>query len=247
MPTYPAILGASNLSTIVEDFCRRQGLPVPATVVGSTNPQILQIKALLEEEGDDLAMRHSWEGLVNEASFTTVAAETQGPMYSLADNGFWYIKNGTIWDRSTRLPVCGPVDSQDWQALKAVTVTGPRYQWRIRQGRLLVNPTPPAGESWYFEYVSKWWIIASTGTSVKRRFTMDSDFVVFPDDIILMGLRWRWKKEKGFDYAEDFRSYEAAVKDAMGRDGGKPIIHMDGYTGGPAPGIYVPDGSWQVP
>jgi len=60
-----------------------------------------------------------------------------------------------------------------------------------------------------------------------------------------MGLRWRWKKENGFDYAEDFRTYETQVKDAIGRDGGKPILHQDENPWrGPAPGIFIPEGNW---
>jgi hypothetical protein len=58
-------------------------------------------------------------------------------------------------------------------------------------------------------------------------------------------LRWRWKKEKGFEYGEDFRTYEMQVKDALSRDGGKPKLSMDDNAGKSAkPGIVVPDMSW---
>ena len=228
----------STLLEVVQDLCGRQNLPVPATVVGTSDPQVRQIQRLLEEEGNDLSSRGGWEVLTFETSWTTTATEDQGAIATLAPNGFRYIKNKTIWDRSTRLPVCGPLDSQDWQALKAVVATGPRYQWRIRGGQLLVNPSAVAGESWYFEYVSKNWIL--NGATYKRRFTVDTDTILLPDDLCLQGLRWRWKKEKGFDYAEDFRTYEMQVKDAIGRDGGKPDLHADDDpTRGPRPGIWV--------
>ena len=234
--------------TTVQYFCRRTGLPEPTTVYGTTDPQILQILALLEEEGNDLSLRGSWQGITFEASHTTVATESQGAMSTIATNGFRYIKNNTIWDRTNKLPIFGPLSSQEWQSMKALVPTGPRYQFTIRGGNLLVNPVPTAGYSWYFEYVSQNWILGANGSTYKQYFTLDTDTILLPETLVLMGLRWRWKKEKGFDYAEDFNTYETQVKDALGRDGGKETLSMDMNTwGGPKPGIFVPAGSWAIP
>lgn len=236
-----------TMLTTVQNFCRRTGVPVPITVYGTTDAQVLQVMALLEEEGNDLASRGSWQGITFEASHTTLALEDQGAIATIAGNGFRYIKNDTLWDRTSRLPVCGPMDSQDWQMMKAMTSTGPRYRFRIRGGKLLVNPAPPASDSWYFEYVSQNWILGANGTTYKQYFTLDTDTVLLPETLVLMGLRWRWKKEKGFDYAEDMRTYEMQVKDALGRDGGKTTLYMDdGGRRGQVPGIFVSPGSWPV-
>ena len=221
---------------------------MPSTVIGTTDPQVSQVMALLEEEGNDLSSRGAWQGLTFEASHTTVATEDQGAISTIASNGFRYIKNQTIWDRTDTLAVIGPMDSVDWQALKAVSNTGPRYQYRIRGGKLIVNPTPTAGHSWKFEYVTKNWILGVDGTTYKQYFTLDTDTIILPEELVLMGLRWRWKKEKGLDYAEDMRTYEMQVKDALGRDGGKPVLHMDssGHAE-PSPGVFIPQYSWNVP
>lgn len=238
----------ATLLAVVQDFCGRQNLTVPSTVYGSTDQTVTQLKALLEEEGNDLAQRHNWECLTHEASHTTTAAEDQGAITTIAPNGFRFIINETIWDRTTRLPVCGPMDARNWQAMKALVSTGPRYRYRIRKGKLLVNPAAIASESWYFEYLSRYWMTDTTGVTYKARFTADTDIILLPDDLCLQGLRWRWKKEKGFDYAEDFRTYELQVKQAMGQDGGKPVISMDmDATRGPKPGVFVSPGSWNLP
>lgn len=235
-----------SLLTIVQYMCGRTGVPVPATVYGTTDTQVLQMLRLLEEEGEDLSQRGPWESLTNEAALTTTATEDQGAMSTIASNGFRYIKNQTIWSRTRRLPVCGPLDPQEWQMLKALFVTGPYYQFRIRGGHLLVNPTPPV-ESWYFEYMSKNWITNSTGTVYRQYFGADTDVCLLPEELLLAGLRWRWKKEKGLDYAEDFRTYESQVKDELGQSGGKPILHMDDEArSAPTPGIFVPSGSWNL-
>jgi len=207
---------------------------------------VLQLFRLLEEEGNDLARRGDWEGITFEATHTSLAAEDQGAITSIATNGYRVIKNGTFWDRTNKLPVLGPLSNAEWQTLKGVGTTGPRYHFRIRGGKVLVNPTPTAGYTWAFEYISKNWILGADGTTYKQYFTLDTDTILLPEDLVLMGLRWRWKKEKGFDYAEDFRTYETQVKDALGRDGGKRTLSMDGGSHSAKPGIFVPDMSWSL-
>jgi len=138
-----------SLLTMVQNFCQRTQLNVPSTVLGSTDPQVLQVKALLEEEGIDLAQRGEWQELVNEATHTTVATESQGDIDTICSNGFRYIKNETSWDRTEQLPLYY-VEAPGWQQLKANNVTGPYYEVRIRGGELLSIPTPPAGNTWAF-------------------------------------------------------------------------------------------------
>lgn len=167
-------------------------------------------------------------------------------MTSIASNGFNYIKNETIWDRTDKLPIIGPLNSQDWQALKGFVSTGPRYQYRIRGGKLLINPTPTAGHTFAFEYISKNWILDNDGSTYKQYFTEDTDTILLPENLVLSGLRWRWLREKGLPYADIHRMYEDQVRDALGRDGGKKTLAMDGAVPRTGPGIYVPQGSWSL-
>jgi len=237
----------STLLSIVQRFCKRSGVPSPATVTGSSDKQILQIMSLLEEEGEDLSSRHDWQSLTIEETHTTTAAEDQGDIDDIAPFGFRYIRNNTIWDRTDQLPVIGPMSGQEWQALKAVAVSGPRFQFRFRGNHLLVNPVPTAGHTWAFEYQSKNWILDTNGTTTKSEFSADTDTLLLPDSLVMMGLRWRWLREKGLSYAELFNTYEVQVKDAMGRDGGKRRLYTDGNGQEIKPGIFVPNGNWTVP
>ena len=234
------------LLDIIQTVCRRQNIAIPSVVMGSTDEQVSQLLGLLEEEGNDLALRAPWQALVNEAGITTTATESQGVITAIATNGYRSIINNTIWSRTRRLPVSGPMDPVEWQQLKAMFVNGPYYRHRFRGNELLVNPTPPAGEDWYFEYVSNNWITDSTGAQFRQYFEADTDVTLLPETLLIAGLRWRWKKEKGFDYAEDFRTYENQVRDAIGRDGGKKTLAMDNSSRRPTPGIWVSPGTWPV-
>jgi len=232
-----------SLLTMVQYFTRRTNLSIPATVVGSTDEQVLQIMALLEEEGNDLAKRGDWQEITYEALHTTVATESQGIITSIATNGFSYIKSDTFWDRTETLPVL-IYDAVDWQAEKGFAVTGPRYHVRLRANELLSNPVPPAGNTWAFEYVSKNWILESDLITYSNYFSSDEDTCLLPEEILLMGLRWRWKKEKGFDYAEDFRTYEMMVKDALSRNGMKKKLSMSEIQRGS--GVIISQGNWDL-
>ena len=235
-----------SVLTVVQYVCGRTNVPTPSSVLGNTDTQVIQMLRLLEEEGTSLSKRGDWEGITNEATHTTIALENQGAITTIAANGFRYIKQDTLWDRTDNLPVA-LIGSNAWQAMKAMASTGPRYRYRLRGGKLLVNPTPAAGHTWAFEYVSKNWLLGIDGTTYKQYATLDTDTILLPEDLVLMGLRWRWKKEKGLDYAEDFEEYENQIKTDLGRDGGKETLRMDGESRDARPGIFVPDMSWNLP
>jgi hypothetical protein len=234
-----------SLLTVIQSFCERTQLPVPATVIGTNDAQVKQVRALLEEEGEALSRRGDWEGLTFEATHTTLALEDQGAITSIATNGYRYIKDETMWDRTDKLPV-PQMHSTKWQRFKAVVSAAPRYNYRIRGGKLLMTPTPTAGHTLAFEYVSKNWILGVDGTTYKSAFTLDTDTFLIPEELFKLGLRWRWKKEHGLEYAEDFRDYEMQVADALGRDGGKSVIYLDGGFPQTRPGVIVPEYNWPL-
>lgn len=237
-----------SLLTVVTKFTQRTALPVPVTIVGNTDPQVRQILTLLEEECSDLGSRYAWSGLTKECTFLALAAESQGLMSALGSGatttpGFRYVLNNVLWNRTTKLRIDGPLDVQDWQALKAQTITG-LPQYRIRENTMFVTPAPTAGNTISFEYVTENFATsAGVGTNV---FLSDADLILLPEPLVTMGLRWRFKKEKGLTYGEDFNSYERMVSDAIGRDGTKKTLNMSSETEDARPRIFVPPGSWAL-
>lgn len=237
----------STLLEVVQQLALRTALPNPAIVIGSTDAQILQMQALLQEGCESLSGRGQWQGLINEATWTTTATEDQGALTTLASNGFRYLIPETLWDRTEKLQLLGGISPKDWQGLKAIVITGPRYSFRFRQDHFLVTPAPPAGHTWVFEYVSKNFLLAVDGVTYKASFTADTDTILLPDDIVKADLRWRWKKEKGLTYEEDFNSCEALIADALGRDSAKTTIDMGASCKSVMPGIFIPSGTWNLP
>lgn len=235
-----------SLLTVVQTFCLRTGLPSPNAVISSGDNQLLQLAALANEVVEDLCDRWTWQNLTREATFTTVLGEDQGAITTIAPSGFLRILQETIFNRTLRLPLFGPLWAQDWQALKALPTTGPFYKYRIRGNRLLFMPPGVAGHTCAFEYATSWAILATDGTTYKSAFTDDADTFILDERLLLAGLRWKWKAEKGLEYAEDFRRYEQLANNASGRDGSKPRLNMAGGNQDYKPGIWVPSGNWNV-
>lgn len=231
--------------SIVQKVCKRVGIATPNSAVSSSDPQVLQVVELCNEEGQELAARYTWTALQTEATYTTLATEIQGSLATIAP-GLLNIVNNTIWNRSQQRPVYGPKTPQGWQQDQANFVAGPYSSFRIKAGNLLMYPVPTAGESCYFEYISRNWVNATAG-GTDEEWTADTDTTVFDEQLIVLGTVWRWKAAKGFEYAEDFNKYERRVLDAIAQDGSKPMLRLDGPLNDMFPAVLVPAGSWNQP
>lgn len=227
---------------IIQTACRRIGILAPNAAVTSSDQQIIQLVSLAEEEGQEQADRYAWESLQVEATFTTVAAQLQTSIAAVTA-GFNYIVNDTIWNRTLRRPVYGPSSEQDWQQKKALQLNGPFNSFRIVGDNINFYPNPAAGQTCAFEYITRNWVNTSVG-GVSSIWTNDADTPKIDDQLIVMGLIWRWKQAKGLDYSEDFAKYERRIAEAMNRNAGKPRLNLDGGTYDIQPAILVPRGSW---
>ena len=55
-------------------------------------------------------------------------------------------------------------------------------------------------------------------------FQADADTAMLDETLIQLGVRWRFLRAKGLDYAEEMASYERALEQAMARDGGSTAV-----------------------
>lgn len=211
-------------------------------VVASTDPQIKQLLGLLNQEGQSLADATDWQALQTEATFTTVAAETQGALATIAP-GCKFIINDTIWNRDLRMPVFGPDSPQLWQQQKAMYYAGPWNQYRIRGGNILFVPTPTAGQTCAFEYASRNWVTVAAG-GTQSYFTADADTALLDEQLMELGLIWRWKQVKGLDFEADYQKYASRVYDAKARDSSGAVLNLAGNQNDFPAIVIVPAGNW---
>jgi hypothetical protein len=158
-----------------------------------------------------------------------------------------YIKEipQTEWDRTNRWPLMGPQSAQDWQSFKSgIVYAGPRERFRIVGNTYAINPPPPNGLVFGFEYISGAWVNSPSGVA-QTAFQSDSDTFVFPDSLLVTGLKVQWKQSKGLDSSFDLAEFRALLENCKAQDKSFPKLSLSpmGQTVLMTT-MNIPDGNW---
>lgn len=215
----------ANLLSMVQRACRLLSIPVPDEVVGSTDTQVQQLYALANEEGDELAGAYDWQIMRRQHLFNTVASAVQS---GAVPADFDHFIANSFFNRTTMRNVYGPITPQEWQAIQAQPQLNRVFLAFVeRDGQFLVTPTPPANQEIAYEYITKYWAKSDAGVP-QAEFLADTDETYLDDKLFPLGLRWRFLKSKGLDYAQDFATYHSERSQRMARDGGNGVIDTAG-------------------
>lgn len=221
-------------------------LPQPTAVWSSTDPQVIQLRELLNEEGEELRKwpDHRWNKLVIEGTFNTVATNLQTSLPA----DFDYIIPMTIWNRTMNRQVWGPMDEQQWEReLAGPTFTSPYYAYMFRGGQIFLTPVPAVGNAIFYEYVSTNWVYNSgSSTPNASAFSADSDTSVFPEPLVQRGLRWRYLRANGLDYSQEYDSWMSMLLREIARDGGAQRISASERYPWNRRTPFIPLGNWNV-
>lgn len=170
-----------------------------------------------------LSVEYDWEQLRREKTFTTVAAAAQT---SAMPTDFKRFVKDTIWNRTNRSKLLGPLEPRDWQARQAVVESGPYQSFIMRGSTFFMTPVPSAGWTIAFEYITK--NIGLNGSAEVETFTSDECTTFFDDELVILGTVWRYRKSEGLDYSEEFREYQLRRANLIKMDGGRRILDMAG-------------------
>jgi hypothetical protein len=217
-----------SLLQMVKDAADELGLPRPTAVINATDPQVRQLLQLANVEGRSLAKRHNWQVLTSEHTFTTTATAVQLTASALPTDFGWIVPE-TIWNRSSKRRVYGPIDNQEWQQIKGNSINNVDPAFRIRGNTILITPNPTTGHSIYYEYISKNWCQSSGGTA-QAAWAADTDTGRLNEYIMTLGLVWRFRKAKKLDFGDELAVYEREVADAIIRDGSRPRLSLNSMS-----------------
>lgn len=241
-------MAIGTLLSVVSDFCARSGYSIPQAIVSISDPAAIQYKSLLEAVGKEITTRWLMQAQKRTATWTvTAATEDQGSLYERTGDDFESIRKDTIYNLTLRRPVFGPISDEDYQIYRAVVNLGPFQRLRIAADRISILPAPAVGQQISFIWRSKNWIRRQSNGTLTDRFSADQDTILFDDELMILGLKAFFKREKGLSYAEDLRAFEAMAADKTSRDGVKPTLSLSGEgQDSLRPGVLVPSGNWPV-
>lgn len=139
--------------------------------------------------------------------------------YSLPSD-FEYFINQTFWDGSYRWQLLGPMEAQEKQVLRwGISPVGPRRRFWVLQNKIWLDPTPTqSGNIIAYDYYSNAWCTSVSGTD-QNIWGADTDTYKLNEECFIQGIKWRFLRAKGLDYAEERVSYEESMTRVLGRNG----------------------------
>ena len=162
-------------------------------------------------------------------------------------SGYDRMISDTNWDRTDHWRNLGTKSSQDWQFLQGGIISiGPRERYRIYNGKFRIFQALTTVYNFSFEYVSNYWVCA-TGSSegTKAQFTADTDTSVFPDDLMMAGLKFYFLKAKKLDYGIELGEFTRALSYNKAQDVPVPSMSLAPVGMNQLVGPWsVQDGNW---
>lgn len=224
---------AKSLRTLCQDALKEMGMiAVPSSFVGNSNPTSVQMVALANRVLKDL-QDHRWQVVLETHTFST----SNGTSTYALPSDFESFANLTQWDRTNYEDVEGPVSPAVWEALRSsnLYVSGIKRYFRVAAGLFEIYPTPDGTDTIAYQYYS------SQPVTSKTEFTDDTDVSLIYEDIIVLGLKYYWRRAKGLEWASDERDYRRKIDAFQAKDGGKGILRFGGTAGLPLSGGNFPD------
>jgi len=135
-------------------------------------------------------------------------------------SGYDRMISDTNWDRTDHWRNLGTKSSQDWQFLQGGIISiGPRERYRIYNNKFRIFQALTTVYNFSFEYVSNYWVCASgSDQGSKNAFTVDTDTSVFPDDLMMAGLKFYFLKAKKLDYGIELGEFTRALSYCKAQD-----------------------------
>jgi hypothetical protein len=223
-----------SIGTLINNVAVECGLNSSPAPLSSTDPNFVQMLVLANKLGKQLMRRAEWQLLNRTYTFTTNSSGPPTPdvtFYPLP-NDFNRMINQTAWNRTSRLPMAGPLTAQGWEWLVGLVSNQFTIYLGFRQwgGTFAVYPSPnPADQTIAFEYQSNAWVQPVGTTTLDQRaqvLTAAGDIPIFDELMFQCGLKAAFLAAKGFDSTAAAAEFDAAVDNAVGSDAGAPKLNM---------------------
>lgn len=161
------------------------------------------------------------------ASATDISISFGYDAYDMPSD-FEYFIAKTFWDGSYRWQLLGPLEAQEKNVIRyGISPVGPRRRFWILQNSLYINPIPTnTTDTIAFDYFSNAWCQSSGGVG-QTRWAADTDTYKLNEECFILGLKWRFLRAKGLDYAQEYETYLKACNRVMSRDGGERYLPLN--------------------
>lgn len=206
------------------------GWPVLGSIASNSNATAQQAFALANSELAALSELYDWPHLEEEFNFTTIP----GQAWYAFPADFRKVSVGSVFDKSEYYQIKGSLSITHWFAQKyALLGNLSRMKFRVKYvngvAGFEVTPTPESANDMVALYYGTNYALTGDIPPVpKEYYELDTDVSRIPERLIMLGLRWRFRRAKGLDFSAELAEYNLTV----GQQFGARIASADIKVGG---------------
>lgn len=221
------------------------GLSPAADPYASTSDEMVQMRNLLTNCGQELLAAYQWEQLVRLHTIDTGATPPADGRYDLPSD-FNYMINQTGWTPANvgmGLPLGGPMSEQTWAGVVASNLASSTIyvSFKISDGVLQFLPAPaPINIDITFYYMSRGWVdLLGAGTTFDDTPTDPTDIILYDRMMMVKMLAARYKQAKGLDAGSSLEQFETAYASITSINTPAPVLYAAGWRGFPYLNMYT--------
>ena len=231
-----------SLLSICQNVLDITGWDYLSTIASNTDKTARQIKALANQELENLSRRFDWRHLVVEYEFTTVVDQAE---YNLPDDYDKLIQD-SVYNKEEYYKLRSSMTEHHWNAWRhglLGSISHQRYRIVLNgvSPIFLLSPTPSDTEDLVLFYKTSEHARAED-TTPKTRYELDTDVSRIPEDVVQQGLLWRFKRAKGLDFSAELSEYNEMCRTRFAQTRGESDLPIpNGVITPELTEGYVPD------
>ena len=233
-----------TLISMVAAVCGELAVPPVSSAVDNNDIRSIALLALAKRSLVEVSEARDWPHLLNTTAYTfdTVIGQAE---YSMPAD-FNRMAPDTLFDTEADYRMVGGTTIQLFQRASVISSPMDKASYRVHGSgvtrRLIITPTPDVVKTISYWYYSSYYAVSSTG-DFKETFTSDADTTRVPENLVELDLKWRYARQRGQDYAEEFREYQDKLDKVFSQSIPPRTILLGGsqYDESPLTEGYVPD------
>ena len=209
-----------TIKDILNNVLAQSGFLEKGSFFNSADPDDKQMVAISNRVAYEIMNFYPWNEL---RSTFQIDMQTDQNRYVLPADYQSLIAN-SAWETDGSRIVEWPVPDRRWFMYKFTTFSDGGTIRVRKYGNEIEVHDPEGGESFTFEYVSKW--VAKTAEGERTEFfTNDTDEFLLDDQMLVLGVQAHWQQAKLMpSYQEHNQNYRAKMNEAIGRSNGSRTI-----------------------
>lgn len=214
-----------SILQVCQDAAIKLNRAKPTSVFVSVDPFAAEMLLAAKETAESLVKEeHDWRALTVMATCVGDASTTVFPFATIAPDYERMIKDAKLHSlRFKTATFRWARDLDEWLYIKDNLLVGSPGNAVILNNAVQIFPPMPVSDTARFFYISQNYALSTAGVA-QSAFLTDTDTFVLPENLLRLGIIWRWRADKRLEYAEDLKNYEVAKMAAMGKDKGSQAI-----------------------